>query len=93
LVERPPSELEWPGTVSQASGLHYRNRCVPKRLGGILRRGKYGRPLVCRRKKASHKLPRVLAGSFAIKTFCKTKVVAHVKLLMTTHHQWHTSTK
>lgn len=34
------------------------------------------------KKKASHKLPRVLAGSFAINTFCKTKVVAHVKLLM-----------
>ena len=69
LVERPPSELEWPGTVSQASGLNYRNRCVPKRLGGI-------------NTKASHKLPRILAGSFTINTFCKTKVVAHVKLLM-----------
>ena len=29
----------------------------PAKVGGILRGGKHGRPLVCRRKKAAHKLP------------------------------------
>ncbi len=82
LVARPPSELEWPSTVSQASGPSNQNRCVPQRLGAFCEGVSTGGPWCAEEKRLHINCLELLAWSFAIKTFCKTKVVAHVKLLM-----------
>ena len=80
-MKRPPLELEWPGTVSQTSGSSNRNRCVSQRLGAYCEEVSTGGPWCLEERRLHINCLELLAGSFAIKTFCKTKVVAHVKLL------------
>ena len=50
--------------------------------GGILPRYQYRGAMVLRRKASTHQLFGTAGGSFAIQTFTKDKVCAHVKLLM-----------
>jgi hypothetical protein len=82
VVERSPSKVEWQSAIPTTSRPNNRDRCISKGLGGLLRGGQYRGPWCSGEKRLHINCLELLAGSFAIKTFTKTKACAHVKLMM-----------
>ena len=85
LVARLPSSMEWKSAIPEFCRPSDRNRCVPQGLGGgggVCEGVSTVGPWYTEEQRFHINCLELLAGSFAIKTFCKNKVVGHVKLLM-----------
>ena len=82
LVARPSPSVEWQSSVPKVCRPSNRNRCFTQGLGGYYEGVSTGGPWCSNEQRLHINSLELLAGSFAIKTFCKNRVVAHVKLLM-----------
>ena len=84
LVDNPPRCKERQRHPESTSRSSDRDRCLQDGVGGGLSRGENRGSVVSNGAKAAHKLPRIelLAGSFAVKSFTKNRLCAHVRLRM-----------
>ena len=80
VVEGPPSSIEWKGPFPEASRAHHRDRCISKRVGGILQGMSTRDPWCLEEKRLQIICLELLAGSLVIKTFTKRKACAYVKV-------------
>ena len=62
LVDTPASTLEREESGNDTTRPSYRIRCLPHRMGSVLRGDTHGRPVVLKGKMLPHKLPRATSG-------------------------------
>ena len=73
VVEGQLTSLEWKGPSYRESRLNYRDRCLQKRLGGILYGNVHRRGVVPSRIFSAHKLPGTFSRSLCNKNFYQGK--------------------
>ena len=81
-MEGSPSGMEWQSTFPKTCRSPHRDRRLSKRLGAYCQGISTGGPWCLEEKRLHINCLELLAGSFAIQTFTKDKVCAHVRLLM-----------
>lgn len=82
-MEGQPGSMEWKSSGFGFSRLSNRDRCLPTRLGGILRRSVHGGGQWSQGESPLHiNCLEPLAGAFTVKTFVKGKVQIRVRLLL-----------